>query len=286
MRSSSRSRPTRASSTARVDHGSGSLDDLAGGDPGRQAEPRESRARRARRRRLPAARLRRSRPVLPGRIVRASRRDGRARLAPTRASRRAAGGGAPGRRRPAAIAASTVTSRSSATSPRPARRADLRGGGERRILPQHLPLELLQLRRRVEPELVGEREPRGPVDLERLGLPAAAVERDHQLAAQTARGAGARRPGSRARRRAWRAGPSASSASIRSSSAATRSSSSRAAARRANSSSSRSASAGPRQRASASVRSGARAASSAPRAAASSRSKRWASTLSGSSASR
>ena len=37
---------------------------------------------------------------------------------------------------------------------------------------------------RVEPELVGEREPGGAVDLERLRLPAAAVERDHQLAAQ------------------------------------------------------------------------------------------------------
>ncbi len=62
--------------------------------------------------------------------------------------------------------------------------AYLRRGGQLRILPQHLPLELLQLRRRVEAELVGEREPRRPVDLERLGLPAAAIERDHQLAAQ------------------------------------------------------------------------------------------------------
>ena len=55
---------------------------------------------------------------------------------------------------------------------------------ELRILPQDPSLQLLQLRRRVEPELVGEREPRRAVDLERLGLPAAAIERKHQLAAQ------------------------------------------------------------------------------------------------------
>ena len=37
---------------------------------------------------------------------------------------------------------------------------------------------------RVEPELVGEREPGRPIDLERFRLAAAAVEREHQLAAQ------------------------------------------------------------------------------------------------------
>ncbi len=64
------------------------------------------------------------------------------------------------------------------------RLGDLWGCGQLGILAQHPPLELLQLRRRVEPELVGEREPRRPVDLERLRLAAAAVEREHQLAAQ------------------------------------------------------------------------------------------------------
>ena len=81
------------------------------------------------------------------------------------------------------VAASTVTSRRSAA-----------GGGrlvrglarrrKRRILMQYLSLQLLQLRRRVEPLLVREREPRRAVDLERLRLPAAAIERKHQLAAQ------------------------------------------------------------------------------------------------------
>ena len=54
----------------------------------------------------------------------------------------------------------------------------------RRILKQYLSLQLLQLRRRVEPLLVREREPRRAVDLERLRLAAAAIERKHQLAAQ------------------------------------------------------------------------------------------------------
>ena len=45
-------------------------------------------------------------------------------------------------------------------------------------------LEPLQLGRGLEPELVREREPRGTVDLERLGLAPRAVEREHQLAAQ------------------------------------------------------------------------------------------------------
>ena len=78
-----------------------------------------------------------------------------------------------------------MTSRRSETVAAWARRPDLCRRRQLRILPQHLPLELLQLRRGVEPELVGECEPRGAVDLERLGLPAAAIEREHQLAAQS-----------------------------------------------------------------------------------------------------
>ena len=54
---------------------------------------------------------------------------------------------------------------------------------ERRVLGEDLPLELPQRRARLEPELV-ERRPRVAVGLERLGLPARAVEREHQLPAQ------------------------------------------------------------------------------------------------------
>ena len=54
---------------------------------------------------------------------------------------------------------------------------------KRWILLQHLSLELLQLRPGVESELVGG-DPRRAVDLERLGLATAAVERKHQLTAQ------------------------------------------------------------------------------------------------------
>ena len=55
---------------------------------------------------------------------------------------------------------------------------------KRRILQQYPALQLLQLRRRVESELVGKCEPRRAVDLERLCLTAAAIEGKHQLAAQ------------------------------------------------------------------------------------------------------
>ena len=79
-------------------------------------------------------------------------------------------------------AASTVTSRRSAAGGgRSGHDAGAASSGSWRSI---LPLQLLQLRRRVEPELVGEREPRRAVGLERLRLPAAAVERHHQLAAQ------------------------------------------------------------------------------------------------------
>ena len=46
-------------------------------------------------------------------------------------------------------------------------------------------MERLQLRARVDPELVHERRARGGVGVERLGLPAGAVEREHQLPAQS-----------------------------------------------------------------------------------------------------
>ena len=82
------------------------------------------------------------------------------------------------------------------------------------------------VRTRLDPELV-ECARALAVGVERLGLTARAVERQHQLAARSARGADARRSSARARRRAsaWR--PSARSASIRSSTAARRRSSSR-----------------------------------------------------------
>ena len=54
---------------------------------------------------------------------------------------------------------------------------------ERRVLGQDLPLELPQRRARLDPELV-ERRSRVAVGLERLRLPARAVEREHQLPAQ------------------------------------------------------------------------------------------------------
>ena len=55
---------------------------------------------------------------------------------------------------------------------------------QRRILPQDRGLEPLQRRRRLDSELVDEAAARLLVELERLGLPPRAVERDHELAAQ------------------------------------------------------------------------------------------------------
>src|SRR5581483_4206083 len=59
-----------------------------------------------------------------------------------------------------------------------------RGGRECRILVQDGTLELLQRAARLESELVDEGPSCRPVRLERLRLPARAVEGDHQLAAQ------------------------------------------------------------------------------------------------------
>ena len=58
------------------------------------------------------------------------------------------------------------------------------GEDQRRILREDRPLELLQLDAGLEPELVVQAVPRLPVHLEPLGLPAAAVEREHQLGAK------------------------------------------------------------------------------------------------------
>ena len=56
--------------------------------------------------------------------------------------------------------------------------------GEGRILGQDGPLEPLELRPGLQPELAREQPAAVPVDLQRVALPAAAVEREHRLAAQ------------------------------------------------------------------------------------------------------
>ena len=55
---------------------------------------------------------------------------------------------------------------------------------ERPVLLQHPPLELLEPRRRIDPELVVERSAESLERLQRFGVPAAAVERQHQLASR------------------------------------------------------------------------------------------------------
>src|SRR5205823_2200027 len=52
------------------------------------------------------------------------------------------------------------------------------------IVLEHFPLELLQLETRLDPELLAQRLPRAAVELERVGLPARAVEGEHQLGAR------------------------------------------------------------------------------------------------------
>ena len=58
---------------------------------------------------------------------------------------------------------------------------------ELRILVEDRPLEAAQFRPWLDPELLDQARPRRPVGLERLRLPARAVEREHQLAAQALR---------------------------------------------------------------------------------------------------
>ena len=64
------------------------------------------------------------------------------------------------------------------------RRLRARHEVERRVLLQHEPLELLQPRRRVDPEVVLQHPPEALERLQRLRMPAAAVEREHQLPSQ------------------------------------------------------------------------------------------------------
>ena len=65
------------------------------------------------------------------------------------------------------------------------RRRDRRGRGQLLVLVQDRVMERLQLRSRVDPELVHESRTRRGVGIERLGLPPGAVEREHQLPAQS-----------------------------------------------------------------------------------------------------
>ena len=58
------------------------------------------------------------------------------------------------------------------------------GGGERFVLREDGPLEPAQLLAGLEPELARRAAAAVLVDGERVGLPAAAVEREHELAAQ------------------------------------------------------------------------------------------------------
>jgi hypothetical protein len=64
-------------------------------------------------------------------------------------------------------------------------RGGLRRRLQARVLTEDLQLELLERRPRVDAELLDERAASAPEDLEGIGLPATAVEREHQLAPQT-----------------------------------------------------------------------------------------------------
>ena len=75
---------------------------------------------------------------------------------------------------------------------------------QRRVLPQDRPLQLLERRARLDPELVDEGPARVLVGVQSLGLPTRPVQRRHQTTSAGARGAGARRRAPRALRRARR----------------------------------------------------------------------------------
>ena len=62
------------------------------------------------------------------------------------------------------------------------RRAD---AYERALLSQDRSVERLELRSRIDPELVDKRAPRVVVGIERLSLPTGSVEREHELATQS-----------------------------------------------------------------------------------------------------
>ncbi len=63
-------------------------------------------------------------------------------------------------------------------------RRDRRALLEPRILAENRAVQLLKRRAGLDPELVDENTPRVVVDLERFGLPARPVEREHQVAAK------------------------------------------------------------------------------------------------------
>ena len=92
----------------------------------------------------------------------------------------------------AATAPATASAAIAGTAKRARRRragpdAAMPGPGRQlqiRLVAQHGLLQPAQVRARLEPELVDQRPPRVGVGLERLGLPAAAVQREHQLRAE------------------------------------------------------------------------------------------------------
>jgi hypothetical protein len=94
-------------------------------------------------------------------------------------------------------------------------RAQLRLDGERRVLLEDRPLQLVQRGAGLEPQLLAQRVPRVPEHRERVGLPIAPVEGEHQLPAEPfAAPVSATSASSSATRSRWR--PSARSASTRS----------------------------------------------------------------------
>ena len=124
------------------------------------------------------------------------------------------------------------------------------GSGQTRVLAQDLALEPLQLGAGLDPELLDEAGAGVRVRVERLRLPAGAVEREHERLRSVSRsGCSSTRVSSSPMTSPCR--PSSRSASIRSSSATSRSSSSRRISGCANASNVNSASAGPRQSSSA-----------------------------------
>ena len=126
---------------------------------------------------------------------------------------------------------------------------------ERRVLGEDRRLEALQLAPGVQAELLDERVAGAPVGVERVGLAAGAVEREHQLRRAGARGTGARRSARAARRRSRRGGRARARRPSPPRSAASRRSASRSASLAGGPSSGVSASGAPRNSARASRRS-------------------------------
>ena len=119
--------------------------------------------------------------VVQQRLGRAERQPGLAR--PAGAGER----DQPGVRRAAARRAprSPARARRAASAARAGCAARRRGRvGERRVLAQDRRLQLAQRGARLEPELLDQQLAPGAVDVERLGLAAGAVEREHQQAAR------------------------------------------------------------------------------------------------------